>query len=154
MVVILLLERLSCSYYFIYTGCVICHVSNNKDVIIVTWILLSYIRICSAYFCFYLNVTEVLQRPIFIHVYITVIQVVFNIPIFRDFSILLRLWWELFLYVINFSDFIFLTHSEHCNFLHQDIVDPTTKPGFCGLFSDLCKLRVMWNVLAKTRQHL
>lgn len=88
---ILLLERLSCSYYFIYTGCVICHVSNNKDVIIVTWILLFYIRICSAYFCFSLNVTEVLQRPIFIHVYITVIQVVFNIPIFRDFSILLRL---------------------------------------------------------------
>lgn len=53
-----------------------------------------------------------------------------------------------FLYVINFSDFIF------CNFVHQDIVDPTTKPGFCGLFSDLCKVRVIWNVLAKTRQCL
>lgn len=59
--------------------------------------IFSYIRICSAYFCFSFNVKEVLQqRPIFIHMYITVIQVVFNIPIFWDFSILLRLWWVLF----------------------------------------------------------
>lgn len=86
----LLLERLFLLFYTYR----LCNMPWMWSIVTCT---LSYIRICSAYFCFSFNVKEVLQqRPIFIHMYITVIQVVFNIPIFWDFSILLRLWWVLF----------------------------------------------------------